>query len=88
MGLNWKTVRREHVERACEVVRTMQAPGIKQRGLFVDHGGASFPAKQVLGIAYRIANGLPPEANLRFSSGESTLARLRALGFSVGRRSD
>lgn len=63
-----------------------RVPAVKKAGLYVRFGTVDLPAKEVLGIAFRLANGLPPDAKLRFSSGEGTITRLRALGFEAGRK--
>jgi hypothetical protein len=54
-------------------------------GIVVWHKELPLPAKEVLRIAYRIANGLPENAALRFSSGDATLRLLSHLGFNVER---
>ena len=54
-------------------------------GIVVWHKEQPLPAKEALKIAYRIANGLPENAALRFSSGEATLRLLSHLGFKVER---
>ncbi len=86
MALNWGSVRAEHVLQACAALRAEQKQRSKEPRLYVRFEGAELPAKEVLGRAYRIANDLPTQASLRFSSGEGTLSRLRALGFEAGRR--
>jgi hypothetical protein len=87
MPLNWKSLKPEDVMRACLMLRARQrAPAVKKSGLYVRFEAVDLPAKEVLGVAYRIANGLPPNAKVRFSSGEGTIARLRALGFEAGRK--
>ena len=87
MSLNWKSLNAEHVRQACSMLRSgRRVPPVKKAGLYVRFEAVDLPAKEVLGIAYRLANGLPPDAKLRFSSGEGTIARLRALGFEAGRK--
>lgn len=87
MGLDWSTVRAEHVKKACELIvardhtRRMHSKG----GLFVLFQQESLPAKQVIRIAYCLANNMSLESKVKFASGEGTLNRLRALGFVVKR---
>lgn len=86
MALNWTSVKPEHVRQACDaILASSRRRRPKAKGLVVQYEGQELPAKQVLGTAYRIANDLESESRLRFSSGESTISRLRALGF-VARR--
>ena len=86
MALNWNTVKAEHVKQACDLVATGQrAPRSTAKGLFVSHNGRDLPAKHVLRLAYLLANNLSLDNELRFASGEGTLNRLRALGFTVTR---
>ena len=61
-------------------------PTIKGAGLYVRFEATDLPAKEVLRIAYLIAQAMPLNTKLRFSSGEGTIARLRALGFEAGRK--
>ena len=87
MSLNWDSLRAEHVRQACSILRsTPRKPGTKRAGLYVVFEGMELPAKQVSARAYRIANALPPDAEVRFASGEGTILRLRALGFEAGRK--
>jgi hypothetical protein len=83
MSLNWKTVRPEHVTRACDMVAAERSRATS--GIVVWHNHQSLPAKQVLRIAYRLANDLPEKQEVRFSSGEPTLRLLVALGFRAER---
>lgn len=86
MALNWKTLRAEHVQKACEMLLAGQhRPRPNAKGLYVDFQGHRLPAKQVMRVAYCLANDLSPDANLKFASGEGTLKRLQDLGFSVER---
>jgi hypothetical protein len=68
------------------LVSSKRVPAVKKAGLYVRFGIVDLPAKEVLGIAYRVANGLSLDTKLRFSSGEGTIARLHALGFEAGRK--
>jgi hypothetical protein len=85
MELNWSSVTAAHVERACAMIRARPLFREKNAGLILYHGAHKFAAKEVLSEAYRIANRLPPEAVIRFSSGEPTLRVLRKLGFCADR---
>ena len=86
MALNWDTVRAEHVKRACDLVASGErTPRSTAKGLFVSYNERNLPAKHVLRLAYLLANNLPLDKELRFASGEGTLNRLRALGFTVAR---
>jgi hypothetical protein len=68
------------------LVSGQRVPAVKKAGLYVRFGTVDLPAKEALGIAYRLANGLALDTKLRFSSGEGTITRLRALGFEAGRK--
>jgi hypothetical protein len=83
MILNWKTVRAEHVSRACDMVAAQRSSPAS--GIVVWHNEQQLPAKEVLRIAYRLANGLRENDEVKFSSGEPTLRLLAALGFRVER---
>ena len=85
MALNWKSIRAEHVK---ESIRRVAGQSKRDRttGLVIVADDRRLPAKEVLRIAYRIANNLPDSAQVKFSSGEGTLSVLRQLGFVVERR--
>jgi hypothetical protein len=83
MSLNWKTVRAEHVSKACGLLVAKGSTATK--GIVVWHNQQTLPAKQVLRIAYRLANDLPDNREVKFSSGEPTLRLLVALGFHAER---
>jgi hypothetical protein len=83
MKLNWASVQPRHVEQACAQLAAASRP--RQRGLVIHHAGATLPAKDVLALAYRLANAMPASAPLRFASGEGSLRLLRALGFRAER---
>ena len=84
MALNWSTVKREHVTRACEMlVLGEHRPRVQAKGIFVAFSGQRLPAKQALRLAYCLANNIPLDADLKFSSGEGTVKRLQRLGFTV-----
>jgi hypothetical protein len=84
MPLNWKSVDSRHVERAFEKVSTT-ATRKRATSIIVWHNGQALPAKEVLRVAYRLANNLPEDAAVRFSSGDPTLRLLGQLGFKVER---
>lgn len=85
MAIDWKIVRAEHVERACDLVAARGATGQPTRGLFVVRDERRLPAKEVIRLAYLLASGKSPDTELRFASGEATLNLLRRLGFEVDR---
>jgi hypothetical protein len=84
MALKWNTVRPEHVRSACEQVSAGK-PRTTTSGLIVWHGEQALPAKEVLRIAYRLANNLGSDEDVNFSSGDATLRLLVTLGFSAER---
>jgi len=87
MALNWNSVRAEHVTRACQVVRNDgKSLRSKSTGICIVFEGSALPAKKVIRFAYLLANNMPLDTKLKFSSGESTVQRLRSLGFQVERR--
>jgi len=87
MGLNWSTVKPEHVTRACEMlIAGEHATRVKAKGLFVVFREKSLPAKQVIRLAYCLANNMSLDSNVKFASGEATLNLLRGFGFSVKRQ--
>ncbi len=85
MALNWKSVKAAHVSQACETLSKSARPGPQSRGLIITYKYRKLSAKAVLRMAYCLANNMPAEAKLKFSSGEGTLQRLRSLGFQAER---
>jgi hypothetical protein len=85
MGLNWKSVKAARVTQACEAVLNSAGPGKKPRGLIVPYKNKQLPAKVILRMAYCLANNIPSETKLKFSSGEGSLQFLRSLGFRAER---
>ena len=82
--MNWDSVKREHLVKACQIAAAEnRAP--KRRGLFVVLDQTELPAKEVVRIAYCLANGMSTESELKFASGEGTLNLLRSHGFAVKR---
>jgi len=86
MALDWKTVTADHVHRACARVRAAN-PRTKASGIVVWDGDRSLSAKEVLRVAYRLANGLSDTVGVRFSSGDGSISLLQRLGFRAERRS-
>ena len=84
MALNWKTVTADHIRQACERVAATPA-GKRAAKIVIEYHGQSLPAKEVQRAAYLIANNLPNNTELKFSSGDSTVNLLNALGFKVER---
>ena len=85
MTLNWKSVTAHHVQLACAHVSSISPRG-KSSGIIVWDGEKALPAKEVLRVAYRLANDLSESEELRFSSGDSSIAILQRLGFRAERR--
>ena len=85
MALNWKSVSAEHVRAAIAIVDASRSSK-RASGLVLLDGDRVLPAKEVLRTAYRLANKLPAESAVKFSSGDGTLNTLRQLGFSAERR--
>jgi hypothetical protein len=84
VALNWKSVTADHVREALQ--RVLAARSINRAsGLIVMEGDRAVSAKEVLRLAYRIANRLPADAEIKFASGDGTLNILRNLGFSATR---
>jgi hypothetical protein len=84
MPLDWKSVKPEHVRQACEsMLASVEHRKLRANRIVVQYKGQQLPAKQVLTLAYKIANG--PETYVDFTSGERTIHKLNALGFVVTR---
>lgn len=84
MALNWKSVTADHVREALSHVLASRSNN-RLSGLIITEGDRAVAAKEVLRLAYRIANKLPDDASVKFSSGDGTLNILRNLGFSATR---
>ena len=84
MALNWKTVTAQHIREACRRVAASGA-GRRASKIVIRYDGQALPAKEVQRTAYLIANHLPEDTQLKFSSGDSTLNLLNGLGFEVQR---
>ena len=85
MALNWKSVTADHVRAALKQVAASKSAD-RVSGLVIVNEGRTLPAKEVLRVAYRLANRLPHDAPLKFSSGDGTLNVLQRLGFNAKRR--
>ena len=85
MALNWKSVSAEHVRAAIAEVAAARTHD-RATGLVLLDGDRALPAKEVLRTAYRLANKLPADSAVKFSSGDGTLNILRQLGFAAERR--
>ena len=87
MSMNWRTVRASDVEQACLLIESgQQSTRTPSKGIFLIRNGQPLPAKHVLRLAYCIANKLPLDSKLKFSSGDGTVNTLSRLGFAVERR--
>jgi len=87
MAIKWNSIGTDHVTRAFELLAKDSVNHNRGgRSLFVTHQGLSLPAKDVMRLAYLLANRLPPDTKVKFSSGEGIMARLTSLGFAVERR--
>src|SRR5262249_10855150 len=82
MGLNWTSVKADHVTQACEMLLHSAVPRSR---LVVTYRGKHLPAKAVLRLAYCLANNIRPEEQLKFASGENSIKLLRPLGFQAER---
>lgn len=85
MALNWSSVKAEHVEAAFKLLAQKRSSIKRHRGLVVHNQGVAFPAKEVLRVAYRLANAVPENTEVKFSSGDGTLHTLQKLGFTAER---
>jgi hypothetical protein len=85
--LDWSTVKREHVETACQLLlKGERLPRARAKRIFLVFNDDRLPAKHALRLAYCLANGLQLDATVNFTSGDGTISKLRALGFSVERQ--
>jgi hypothetical protein len=84
VALNWKSVTAEHVRAALKEVAASKSTD-RRSGLVIVDGNRHLPAKDVLRVAYRLANKLPTSAPVKFSSGDGTLNVLVNLGFDARR---
>jgi len=84
MKMKWASVKAHHVSQACDaLIKSMVSP--KPGGLVVIYKNQKLPVKAVLRLAYCLANDIPTETRIKFSSGENSLTLLRSLGFSAER---
>ena len=84
MALKWNTLQPEHVRKACEMVAAARARPATS-GIIVWYKEQALPAKEVLRCAYRFANNLSRDDDVKFASGEATLRLLESLGFRAER---
>jgi hypothetical protein len=84
VALNWKSVTADHVRAALRQVAASKSAN-RVSGLVIFHEGRTLSAKEVLRVAYRLANQMPEDAPLKFSSGDGTLNVLQRLGFNARR---
>ncbi len=86
MAINWNSVKPKHVRQACESILASDGRAKpKAKGLTVEYKDQQLPAKQVLKLAYQIANGPGSGIGLDFASGEGTIRMLKTMGFIAGR---
>lgn len=81
--MKWASMKAHHVSQACDTL--LKSKHAKPHSLVVIYKGQQLPVKAVLDRAYRLANNIPPEEKLKFSSGENSLLLLRSLGFQAER---
>jgi hypothetical protein len=81
MAVNWKSVKAEHMTRACELTLEERGKHVAAKGIVITFDGQRLPAKHVVRLAYCLANGLPNDSKLKFSSGEGTVNLIKKLGF-------
>ena len=84
MALDWSVVEADHVRSACAHVAASRSAQ-RTKGIVVWYHDQALPAKEVLRVAYRLANNLAQDAEVKFASGEATLNLLRRLGFQAER---
>jgi len=84
VALNWKSIAAEHVREAMKQVGASKSKD-QSKGLVVINGSRTYSAKEVLRAAYCLANKLPSESVVKFSSGDGTLNVLTKLGFEAKR---
>jgi hypothetical protein len=85
MPIDWGAITTSHLHKACESVAAKKKD--RDSGLIAYFGERRLPAKEVLREAYRLAKGLPADAEVKFASGDATLNLLRLLGLRAERLS-
>ena len=83
LTIYWSRVQRRHVLEACRKYDSREElPSASPRSTFLKVDGRTYPAKFVLGLAYKLATGmeLTPDD---FSGSDYSARRLRCLGFDV-----
>jgi hypothetical protein len=84
VALNWKNVSASDVREAMKQVSASKYAS-RTSGLVLVDGSNIYSAKEVLRVAYRLANKLPRDSLVKFSSGDGTLNILTKLGFDAKR---
>ena len=88
MSLKWASVKPEHVTEACELLlRGAHDPHVGAKGIFLIFKDQRLPAKHVARLAYCIANDLPLDTRIKFSSGQGLVNLLENRGHEVTRTS-
>jgi hypothetical protein len=86
VALNWSSVKPENVTEACELIlRGERRPKVVAKGIFVIFKEQRLPAKHVARLAYCLANRLPLDSKLKFSSGDGIINLLQRRGHVVTR---
>ncbi len=86
MRLTFDAISSEHARQACALIRSgSRQARVPTKGLVVRYEGTILPAKDVLRVAYCLANRLPVSTLIDFTSGDGTLKRLSALGLDAFR---
>jgi len=84
--LDWTSVTPENVTEACELVlKGEHRPKVGAKGIFVIFKEQRLPAKHVARLAYCLANRLPLESKLKFSSGDGIVNLQQKRGHTVTR---
>ncbi len=84
MPADWTLVEREHVEKACRLFDAGdELPTRPAKNTFLIVDQRAYPAKFILGVAYRLATGKTLNPSTEYSGGLETARRLQSLGFEV-----
>jgi hypothetical protein len=84
--MDWTSVTAHHVAEACEELLEIADQKLSKQGsLVVIYKERQLPVKAVLRRAYALANNIPREKYIDFTSGEANLKLLRSLGFRAER---
>jgi hypothetical protein len=82
--LNWKSVTADNIREAMKQVGASKFANRKLGLVLIDKSNV-YLAKEILRVAYRLANKLPRDSVVKFSSGDGTLNVLTKLGFDAKR---